>query len=36
MYVKNPVVVDGNVITADGPSSAALFGDAIAKLLKKI
>lgn len=32
-YVKNPVVIDDNIVTADGPSSAALFGDSIVKLL---
>jgi protease I len=34
--VNKPVVVDGNIITADGPRAAAEFGQAIAnKLLEK-
>jgi len=35
IYIKNPVVIDENIVTADGPRSAALFGDTIVKLLKK-
>jgi protease I len=33
-YVREPVVVDGKVVTADGPASAGAFGSAIAGLLK--
>lgn len=33
-YVKEPVVVDGNIVTADGPQSAGAFGAEIARLLK--
>lgn len=33
-YVKKSVVVDGNLITADGPEAAVEFGKAIVKLLK--
>lgn len=32
-YVPKPVVIDGNVITADGPDSAEAFGEAIRKVL---
>lgn len=32
-YVEEPVVVDGRVITADGPGSAASWGESIAKML---
>jgi len=32
-YVPEPVVVDGNLITADGPNAAARFGDAVVKAL---
>jgi len=32
-YEKQPVVADGNVITADGPASARAFGEAIAAAL---
>lgn len=34
-YLKEPVVVDGNIVTADGPSSARLFGKTLVKLLGK-
>lgn len=33
-YRKEPVVVDGLVVTADGPQSAAKFGAEIARLLR--
>ncbi len=33
-YVKEPVVADGPVVTADGPMSAGKFGAAIAAMLK--
>lgn len=33
VYVKEPVVIDGNLITADGPPSAHAFGAAIAKIV---
>ncbi len=33
-YVAESVVIDGRVITADGPASAAAFGAAIAKQFK--
>jgi putative intracellular protease/amidase len=33
-YVKEPVVVDGNVVTADGPMSAGRFGSEISSMLK--
>lgn len=33
VYVKKPVVVDGKIITAVGPSAAQAFGDAIVKEL---
>ena len=32
-YVKKSVVVDGNLITADGPEAAKEFGEQIAYLL---
>ena len=32
-YKKEPVVVDGTVVTADGPQSAGKFGAEIARLL---
>ncbi|NYZ74584.1 DJ-1/PfpI family protein [Candidatus Micrarchaeota archaeon] len=35
IYKAEPVVVDGNVVTADGPASAGLFGVELAKLLKR-
>ncbi len=34
IYVHEPVVIDGNIITADGPDSADAFGAAIVKNLK--
>lgn len=34
-YVKNPVVVDGNIITATGPQAAEAFGAAIVNSLKQ-
>ena len=33
-YIPEPVVVDGNVVTADGPSSAEAFGKEIVKILQ--
>ncbi|HBG61676.1 MAG TPA: DJ-1 family protein [Candidatus Omnitrophica bacterium] len=33
-YTANPVEQDGNIITADGPSSAKEFGEALVGLLK--
>jgi len=33
-YEPKPVVVDGRTVTADGPSSAVAFGEAIVHLLK--
>ncbi len=33
-YVKEPVVADGAVVTADGPMSAGGFGAAVAAMLK--
>ena len=33
-YVPEPVVVDGNIVTADGPSSAEAFGKAIISVLQ--
>jgi protease I len=33
VYVEKPVVVDQNIITADGPQSAEEFGREIAQLL---
>jgi len=32
-YIKKPVVVDGKLITADGPNSAKEFGESIVKVL---
>jgi len=32
-YVPEPVVIDGNLITADGPNAAAEFGEAVVKAL---
>jgi len=32
-YTGNPVEIDGNIITGDGPQSAKIFGEAIAKAL---
>lgn len=34
IYIAQPVVVDGKLITADGPESAVKFGEAIVKALK--
>ncbi|OGZ06494.1 MAG: hypothetical protein A3C93_05475 [Candidatus Lloydbacteria bacterium RIFCSPHIGHO2_02_FULL_54_17] len=34
-YKREPVVSDGRLITADGPSSAEAFGEAIARILQK-
>ena len=34
-YTGESVVVDGNIITADGPKSSEPFGEAILELLKK-
>ena len=34
IYVEQPVVTDGNLITAEGPSAAEAFGHAIAKKLR--
>jgi len=33
IYVPSPVVIDGNLITANGPAAAEEFGQAIVKLL---
>jgi protease I len=33
-YIKEPVVRDGNIITADGPTSASLFANKILEALK--
>lgn len=35
-YDKKPVVTDGKIVTADGPSSAEEFGRAIATAMKKL
>lgn len=35
VYTSDSVVVDGNIITADGPESSEPFGEAILGLLKK-
>ena len=35
MYVNQPVVVDGNIITANGPQTASQFGEAIAEKLSQ-
>lgn len=32
-FVDQPVVIDGNVVTANGPTAAAAFGTAIASVL---
>jgi len=32
-YVPEPVVIDGNLITADGPDAATRFGETIVKAL---
>lgn len=34
-YVRKPVFVDGNVITADGPRAAHSFGDAIVRAVSQ-
>lgn len=34
-YKSEPVVVDGNIVTADGPASASKFAEAIIELLAK-
>lgn len=34
-YRQEPVVVDGNIVTADGPQSAGKFGVAVAERLSK-
>lgn len=34
-YIKEHVVTDGNLVTADGPQSAVAFGKAIVTLLQK-
>jgi len=33
IYLDKPVVVDGNIVTANGPNAAVEFGNVIAKLL---
>jgi protease I len=35
VFVSQPVVVDGKLVTANGPSAAKLFGERIAELLAK-
>lgn len=35
IYTDSGVVIDGNLVTADGPASAKNFGEAIVDLLKK-
>ncbi len=35
LYMKEPVVTDGDIVTADGPQSANVFGNTIVKLLKE-
>jgi len=35
MYVNQPVVVEGNIITANGPQAASQFGEAIAEKLSQ-
>lgn len=34
-YIHEPVVVDGNIVTANGPAAAHAFGEAIVQILKK-
>ena len=34
VFVAQPVVVDGKLVTANGPSAAKVFGERIAELLK--
>ena len=33
-FIDQDLVVDGNLVTANGPSAATKFGEAIVKLLK--
>lgn len=33
-YIKSPVVIDGNIITAQGPDAAKEFGNGIVSILK--
>jgi len=35
-YVKEPVVTDGSLVTADGPSAALAFGKAIVAVMQKL
>lgn len=35
VYVAQPCVVDGNIITADGPKSAEIFSERIIEFLQK-
>lgn len=35
LYTTQPVVIDENVVTADGPDSAAKFGETIVKMLNE-
>jgi len=35
-YVKDSVVADGNIITADGPEAAKKFGDTIVEALSRV
>ncbi len=35
LYKDQPLIVDENVVTADGPSSASIFGKKIVEMLKK-
>lgn len=35
IYQENPVVIDGKIITADGPQSARAFGEAVTEVLIK-
>lgn len=35
LYMHQPVVIDHNIITADGPASAELFANSIVEYLKK-
>jgi len=35
IYQKEPVVVDGNIITSSGPSSAKDFAGTLDRILKK-
>ena len=36
VYLTKPVVRDGNIVTADGPQSAGLFGDALVGMLEEM